>query len=219
MSKDYLGRLERLKQKAEIADKESLNKQEDLERREKFREARKMYRDISKKGKDRKIDREYVRELLDSDPEERRTEISATAHYLMDEKYLSPQWALKGALLYEKIGKGRKAVPKLLKDIEERTDKKILYGLDETFIESVEKFVERNPRKRQQTEGGIEGRTLTGFVSVLAGAVGLIMVASNIGGNITGNAVSNVTGTTSGLFGVLLFIVGLVGSFFYFKRK
>ncbi len=54
-------------------------------------------------------------------------------------------------------------------------------------------------------------------VSFLFIAGGLILSLSSL--TITGNAVSNVTGTAPGLLGIILFIAGLVGMFFYFKKK
>jgi len=117
--------------------------------------------------------------------------------------------ALKGALLYEKIGKGRKAIPKLLRAAQ--VNKKSL-GLES--YERIKEFIERNAGERQQSEGGLEGKTMI-FAGSIIGGIALSIFSLTA----TGNAISNLTGTTSGLLGVFLFIVGILGVVFNLKKK
>lgn len=63
-------------------------------------------------------------------------------------------------------------------------------------------------------ERGLESRVAVFFLATLAG---IALSLSSL--SITGNAVSNLTGTTQGLTGIFLFIVGLAGMVFHFNRK
>ena len=59
-----------------------------------------------------------------------------------------------------------------------------------------------------------KGRLSLFVLSIIAG---LALSLSSL--STTGNVTSNLTQTTPGILGVLLFIAGLVGMFFYFKRR
>jgi len=73
---------------------------------------------------------------------------------------------------------------------------------------------EGSVKKRKQDEGNLEKRIGVSIAFIIGG------IALSLGSlTITGNAVSNLTQTTPGLLGVFLFIAGLVGMFFYFRRK
>ena len=68
--------------------------------------------------------------------------------------------------------------------------------------------------KREQKTSGIE-KKFGVFVAFLIGGIALSLGSLTI----TGNAVSNLTQTTPGLLGIIFFIAGLVGMFFYSRRK
>ncbi|MEK6935369.1 MAG: hypothetical protein AABW67_01135 [Nanoarchaeota archaeon] len=55
----------------------------------------------------------------------------------------------------------------------------------------------------------------------VASIIGISFLASIIlfSSNITGFAIANLTPRTSNLIGVMLFIIGLIGTFYYFKKK
>jgi hypothetical protein len=50
----------------------------------------------------------------------------------------------------------------------------------------------------------------------IVGLIGSILVMSS---NMTGNVIGNMTQTTTNLIGALLFLVGIIGAFAYFKRR
>ena len=77
-----------------------------------------------------------------------------------------------------------------------------------------EKPEKEHTKKREQKTSGIE-KKFGVFVAFIIGGVALSLGSLTI----TGNVVSNLTQTTPGLLGVFLFIAGLVGMFFYSKRK
>ena len=54
--------------------------------------------------------------------------------------------------------------------------------------------------------------SIIGIVSILAG---LIFLSSNI----TGNVIGNMANSTSNWVGGVLFIIGLIGTFFYFRKR
>lgn len=125
-----------------------------------------------------------------------------------------PEVLLVAAEVYERLDKGRKAVPMLIEGID-RAQKK-----GETVpYEKVEAFIKRNAggrkkKSQEQGQGGLEGRVGVFILFLLGG-----LVLSIFSLTATGNAISNLTGTTQGLLGVFLFIAGLVGMFFHFRRR
>jgi hypothetical protein len=201
--------------------KESYLKQlKDIERRDKFRQARKEYKkvkyppiglspkELSPKGLIRG-DTKYFKGRKFLKKEKNPVKIAALAYRLMEEgidrKYF--QYSLLGAQLYEKIGKGNKAISRLLKTVE----RSIETGTTrEEYYQRVEDFIKRNTGGG----GGLE-KKFGIFVAFIIGGVALGLGSLTI----TGNAISNLTGTTPGLLGIILFIAGLVGMFFYFKGK
>lgn len=68
--------------------------------------------------------------------------------------------------------------------------------------------------EESQKSGGIEAK-LSVFILLIIG--GIILVAVSL--TVTGNAISNLIGTTQGLLGVFLFIVGIFGVVFNLKNK
>lgn len=245
---DYLSRLAGLKTKSKIDKKqyEQSKEQEKTEegRRKKFREARDIYkRRVSASGRlkgehrnptDRSgylvidgrpiypIHEGYPLEFLERKSQEvierNKGEIATLAYNLMHNESYSPGDALYGAMLYEKIGKGRRIIPRLLKVIEKATQLPpdyVSHGeLTDGFYRRVQSFIERNSGKRKQKEGGLEGRTMVFLGSLLAG-----IALSAFSLTATGNAIGNLTGTTPGLLGLILFVVGLAGLFFSGKNN
>ena len=114
-----------------------------------------------------------------------------------------------GAKLYEKIGHGKKIIPLLLKYVEESVKKQ---PLDERGYQLLTNFVEQNSPEK---EGGSLEKRVGIFIALLAGGIGLGMISLPA----TGNVISNSIQTNSSLIGVILFFVGLVGAFLYFKKK
>jgi len=120
------------------------------------------------------------------------------------------KYAFAGALLAEKIGRGKKAISPLLKaaDYAAGRGKKVPY-------EKIKAFVERNSRERK--EGGLIGKLKNKFfVFSLFTLGGIALSAFSL--QSTGNAIGNLTGTTQGLLGILLFVIGLAGLVFSRKR-
>jgi len=125
-----------------------------------------------------------------------------------------PEVLLVAAEVYERLDKGRKAVPMLIEGID-RAQKK-----GETVpYEKVEAFIKRNAggrkkKSHEQSQGGLEGRVGVFILFILGG---IVLGAYSLG--ITGHVVSGLAQTAPGLLGVLLFIAGLVGMFFHFRRR
>jgi len=190
-----------------------LKQLKEIERRDKFRKARKEYKKVKYFPRTFATDTKYFQGKKFLRKEKNPVKIAALAYRLMEEgidrRYF--QYSLLGAQLYEKIGRGKKAIPRLLKGVE----KGIGTGKTrEEDYQRVEIFIKRNTKERGQDESGLE-KKFGIFVAFVIGGVALSLGSLTI----TGNAISNLTGTTPGLLGIILFIAGLVGMFFYFKRK
>jgi len=84
----------------------------------------------------------------------------------------------------------------------------------EKEIYAYSKKREGESEKRERKTSGLEKRFGI-FAAFIIGGVALSLGSLTI----TGNAVSNLTKTTPGLLGIILFIAGLVGIFFYSRRK
>ncbi|MEK6912754.1 MAG: hypothetical protein AABX26_02245 [Nanoarchaeota archaeon] len=150
-------------------------------------------------------------EMTDEAAKAKEEEIRAYAKELMGEgskNLINVTAAVRGAELYEKIGKGKKAIPKLLEAA--RRDKN---GAIQSY-RTIREFIERNSGEEHRKSGtGLEGKTAIFLLSTLAG-----IALSVFSFNATGNAVAGMTGTGQGLLGVLLFIVGITGIFFNIKK-
>ena len=193
--------------------KEYLEQLEEIERKDKFRKARKTYKAYEGKKEINWIEGKKFLEEEEVDP----IKISAIAHDLMREgiEMENIQYSLLGAQLYEKIGRGRKAIPRLLKGAKVIVQRG--YKLDDVFKDAypkIEAFIKRNKEEREQGKGSLE-KKFGIFAAFIIGGIALGLGSLSI----TGNAVSNLTQTTPGLLGIFLFIAGLVGMFFYFKGK
>lgn len=229
-------------------DDKVLDELEDLKRKGRFRKIRKTYKKHRMMrgfgdyfgnylfGGNPNLGDDFLRgkKLLKSE-EADPVEVGAIAHHLMEggtreyhegEHPYDWNWfkhSLLGAQLYEKLGKGKKAIPKLMGALDfaldrEKGDPAVYKKQTEDFIrrnlayEEVERYLKRGPETRQ--EGGLAGRVGV-FALFVVGGVVLSLTSLTI----TGNAVSNLTRTTPGLLGVILFIAGLTGLFFYFKER
>lgn len=148
---------------------------------------------------------QYI-DLSEVDAKKKEEEIRAYAKVLLrgENGFMS---ARRGAELYEKIGKGKKAIPKLLEAA--RRDKN---GAIQSY-RTIRAFIERNSGERKPLENGLEGKTMVFAVSTLAG-----IALSVFSFKATGNAIGNLTGTSQGLLGVFLFIFGLAGMFFSIRK-
>ncbi len=198
-----------------------LKQLEDIRRRDRFRKARKTYetyKNIPRRGDSFKRKEIYSRgkrflKTRKVDP----TETAALAYALMQEGIARAniEYSFLGAQLYEKIERGRKAIPRLL-----RGAKSVVnggYKLDDVFKDvysKIEIFIEKNTEERKQKTSGLE-KKFGVFIAFIIGGVALSLGSLTI----TGNTISNLTGTTPGLLGIIFFLAGLVGMFFYFKGK
>ncbi len=77
--------------------------------------------------------------------------------------------------------------------------------------EEVYKFEKDKLGMHKTKEGGLVGAT----TSIIGLSAGIFFLSSNI----TGNVIGNLTQTSSNIIGVILFVVGIVGAFFYFRRR
>lgn len=84
------------------------------------------------------------------------------------------------------------------------------------------RWKDRKARRGQRTRDYLlrykKQRDLSRLVTLIFFMIGGI--ALSLGSlTTTGNAISNLTGTTPGLLGIILFVAGLIGMFFHFRRK
>ena len=201
-----------------------LKQLEDIRRRDRFRKARKTYetyetyKNIPGRGDSFKRKEIYSRgkrflKTRKVDP----IETAALAYALMQEGIARAniEYSFLGAQLYEKIKRGRKAIPRLLRGAKSVVNRG--YKLEDVFKDvysKIEIFIKKNAGEREQGEGSLE-KKFGVFIAFIIGGIALGLGSLTI----TGNAISNLTGTTPGLLGIILFIAGLVGMFFYFRRK
>ena len=87
----------------------------------------------------------------------------------------------------------------------------------EKFTVDAAKYQKCAERLKKLSKGewhGLEGR-ITAVVSAISLLGGLFFLSSNL----TGNVIGNMTNLTSNWIGGILFAIGLIGAFFYFKNK
>lgn len=213
----YLSRLDDVEKSSE-AQKDSESKRARLYE---FSRLRRRYKNFRERGEDQKRQLYFhskIAEIL-KNPDTSREEISAYAHLLMEDALkessgdrialegntpLDLDYALRSAQMYEKIGKGKKAIPRLLKVME--NDAKKGYPPNKHYIEKVRSFIERNAGKKQ---GSLEGRV---SIFILSSIVGIALAVSSL--TATGGVVSNLTNTTQGMLGIIFFVVGIAGLVF-----
>ena len=195
---------------------EYINRLDELTKRGEFKKARRVYEEIGKK--DYRTLQDKGKRYLSMVPDEikrYRGDVQAIAYHLMEQEHDFAGDVLLGAKLYEKLGKGKRAVPRLVKRFEEiskksGTDRILLYE----YLKDAKEFIKRNLEEKPQKEKGLESRIA---VFVLFIAAGIALSAASLG--MTGWAISGLIQTTPGLLGILFFIVGLVGMFFWFRKR
>jgi uncharacterized membrane protein len=75
----------------------------------------------------------------------------------------------------------------------------------------------RKRRKKKKAKAKtLEGK-LEVFLGLLAGGFGASLVVSNFQNTITGNVIGGVA-SSGGILGILLVLVGVAGTYFYFKN-
>ena len=118
-----------------------------------------------------------------------------------------PNHFILGARLYEKLGKGNRIIPRLLKKVQEAEKRGEMTLQD---YEKVKQFIKRNADKKHSN---LESRV---GVFILFTLGGIILSISSL--TQTGSAISNLIGTSKGLLGLIFFVLGLAGIFFSKKR-
>lgn len=210
----YLKRLDGIQRESKESD-----------RKARFRKAREIYRErtgpvapdfFSDIVEDYREDPKYLRKQAKKDPGEMR----ATAYQLMTRGNADD--VLFGAQIYQILGKGRRAIPKLLRAMEEDPS-----SYDHEHIQAAKRFINRNTSggvvtKIKKRFGSSDTRDspflekrVGVFIFMLLGGIALSVYSLSI----TGNVIGNLTGTTPGLLGVFLFIAGLAGMAFWVRRK
>lgn len=101
-------------------------------------------------------------------------------------------------------------------DVSEET-KKLAYA---TIEEKQKEFnkIERTVRRIKRLEKG-EWHGLEGKTAGTTAIVGIIAGLFFLSGNLTGNVIGSLNQTSSSWIGGVLFLIGLVGAFAYFKRR
>jgi len=156
-------------------------------------------------GRDNKKVDEYVQSHND--------ELRAIAHHVLTHPgFKEFDDGFNAALLYERMGKGKNAVPKLLKFIE----KIIEYGggePDKRFYERVDEFIDRNTSD-SVSQGGLEGKTMGfGFLTLAGIALGVGAL------RMTGNVIGSAANSSLGLSAIVVFVIGLVGMVLSFREN
>jgi len=82
------------------------------------------------------------------------------------------------------------------------------YGKDSSEVYKFEKS--KLGMHRERKPGKLEG-----FLVILSLVWGIFFLSNNL----TGNVISQFNQTSSNLIGASLFLIGIVGAFFYFRRK
>jgi hypothetical protein len=192
---------------------EYLKKIDEIEKRSRFRKARQIYKEVHKKTNDQLYRRGEEFSTMPYSPEDMReryrAEVAAVANELMKNDAIGV--CLMGAQLYGKIGKGKKVIPRLIKATEKASRG---YIISEDWYDRIKDFIKRNTEETPQSKSGLEGKII---VFILFTLVGIALSLSSL--KLTGNAISNLTGTSQGLFGIFLFIAGLLGIVFSFRRR
>jgi len=80
-------------------------------------------------------------------------------------------------------------------------------------IEHIQMESQEKTGKNKKQTGGLEG-----FIPVISG-IGILGAIFFLSVNITGNAIANLTTKTSSIIGAGLFVLGIVGSYFWFRKK
>jgi len=194
-----------------------LKQLEDIKRKSRFKKARIIYKGHKTKKESSTYSpwEEGKRHLREKEIDSIETAALAYSLMQMGVERGDVHYSFLGAQLYEKIGKGGKAIPRLLKATEIGVKKGYVVGSElENAYSQIKAFIEKNIGERQQGGGALE-KKFGIFVAFIIGGIAISLGSLTI----TGNAVSNLTQTTPGLLGIILFLAGLVGMFFYFRGK
>ena len=142
----------------------------------------------------------YLTNFSDTEIRRKTAEIEPVAVSLLNNHRIDR--VLAGALLYEKLGRGKEAAKKLQQSLE-KVERK-----EGEVYRKAQKFIERNP-VRESSIRGLETRVAVFLGSTIAGiALSIYSLTA------TGNAIGNLTGTSQGLLGLILFVVGIAGLVF-----
>ena len=222
MSDEYTERFKRIKYLSTSKGKEEVRRKKEAKRvfREGYRHSRKEIKDMYSNEQIRRF-RGYANDILDSedrgisDFDAGKVASLAKLYMQRGEKKLSPNLTLKGAKLYERIGKGNLPSVKnrLLRSYKKYVESRDNYSPDTMSHteEDIRDFLVRNSTESQK---GLEGKFVAVIGLSLAGIAGVFFLSPNS----TGNVIGNLSVTTSNtVAGILLFfvILGVV----YFLRK
>ena len=83
-------------------------------------------------------------------------------------------------------------------------------------IELLQKASQKRKRDNRTNKKDIGG--LEQSLTIISG-IGILGALFFLSSNLTGNVISNLTQTSSNIIGGALFFVGLIGTFFYFRKK
>lgn len=190
-----------------------LSQLNELKRKQNFKTARKIYKEAELKYIDKVYDEGLAwykhgnEKLKDLDE---RAALQAVANRLLDAS-LYPEHFILGAKLYDKLGKGKKIIHRLLKDVETASTKG---NMNNKYFEQIEDFIKKvREDSSSEKQTNLESR-LAVFILFTIGGIALILNSLNL----TGFAISNMTQITPKLSGLLLIIAGLVGMFLVLKK-
>jgi hypothetical protein len=142
----------------------------------------------------------YLKNFSDTEIRRKTAEIEHVAGGLLNDHRIDR--VLVGALLYEKLGKGKEAARKLQDGL-----KKVERKEGEAYRKAQE-FIKKNS-VREPSIRGLETRVAVFLGSTVAGvALSVFSLTA------TGNVIGNLTGTSQGLLGLILFVVGIAGLIF-----
>jgi hypothetical protein len=184
-----------------------LKELKEIRRRARFKNVRGFYRSAKERPNYKESvtqANKFLREDRYSNASNGVERASSSAYQLMNCPNVDA--LLLGASVYEKIGKGRKVIPRLIKGVEKVLKQESISLKD---IKNVEDFIKRNAKK---PKSGLESKVPVFILFVIGG---LVLSLTSL--TATGSAISNLTGTSQGLLGLIFFIVGLVGLFFSSK--
>lgn len=101
-------------------------------------------------------------------------------------------------------------------DIREKTPPHMAkyYG-GSSFAEGVKKGIEELQKDMPRTRGKPSKLETLEIISILSILISIFFMQSNF----TGFAITNLTPKTSNTIGITLFAVGLIGAFYYFRKK
>ena len=181
---------------------EYLERLKEIEKKATFKKTRRIYENIINTNDSLETLYAEANRALQYPLEPNKVQIGAIARKLMLSNNI--EYVFHGALLYEKIGKANRLVvkDKLLKSLEKNPNKR--------YIKKITGFLERNSSEKQS---GLEGKTLTTIFSGASILIALFFLSPNL----TGNVIGALNSGNSSIFGIILFVLGLLGLFISLK--